>query len=282
MISQKKVVVLLLSLLLVLTGCVFKEGKQENIILQVASSNESRAVTLKQANYTQEYETVEEQIIGSSLEGIEYREAADSNGVAWLAAKVQDATDAVREVKLIHTYNQFNEKISTIEVPGTESISDATGVVYQYGQYPQVGAEWNPTRVTRYGYDCAGCSITDEDFSGTASGIKLSGNSVRQSNGEWQSGLTYDGMYVIATSTSIPICTVVEISDHPFSGAGITPGVPFTAIVGDRGVGGSNIDLFSGTEKNLNVISQYGNPGASNTKVKIVGFKGVVRNNGCR
>ncbi len=282
MISQRKVVSLLLSLLLVLTGCVFNEDKKENIILQVASSNESVEVNVKQANYTQEYETVEEPIIGSQLEGVEYREASHPNGVAWLASKVQDATEARREVKLIHTYNQFNERISTIEVPGTEKITDATGIVYEYGSSPIVGAEWNPARVTRYGYDCAGCSVNDEDFSGTASGIKLSGNSVRQSDGSWRSGLTYDGMYVIATSTSIPLCTVVEISDHPFSGSGITPGVPFTAIVGDRGVGGSNIDLFTGTEKDLGKIGQAGNPSQSNTKVKIVGFRGQVRNAGCR
>ena len=46
--------------------------------------------------------------------------------------------------------------------------------------------------------------------------------------------------------------------------------IPFYAIVGNRGVSGSNIDLFAGSEKSLNVISQRGNPAGSNTRVEII------------
>ncbi len=279
----KKRVILLLSTLLVLTGCVFNEDKNENIILQVASNSETQEeVVLKLANYTQDYETVEEQIVGTKKSGVEYRSANNSNGVSWLAAKVADASDAVKEVTLVHTYNQFNEKISTVEVPGSEKITEATGTVYQYGQQAKVGAEWYPNVVTRYGFDCGGCSVNSEGFSGTASGMKMSGTQVRQSDGSWKDGYTFDGLHVIATSQAIPLCTVVKISNHPFSGGGISSNEPFYAIVGNRGVSNGNIDLFAGTETNLNVISQKGSPSRSNTKVEIVGFKSHVRNGGCK
>lgn len=282
MILKKRVVLAILSLLLILTGCVFTETKDQKIILQVASNDELPEVSVKQANYTQEYEVVENSIIGTAKAGREYRNSRSSNGIPWLAAKVQEATDAKREVKLIHTYNQFKEKISTIEVPNSEKITEPTGTVYEYGSKPQVGAIWSPNRVTRYGYDCGGCTVNSEGFSGTASGMKMNADSVRQADGTWTKGLTYGGMHVIATSKSIPLCTVVKISNHPFSGGGITANEPFTAIVGNRGVTGSNIDLFAGTETNLNVVNQKGSPATSNTQIEIIGFKTFVPNNGCK
>lgn len=281
MIAIKRVI-LLLSTLLVLTGCVFNEKENENIILQVASSSEPRDITLKLANYTQDYEIVEEQIVGTKKDEVIYRSASNSSGVSWLASKVSDASDAVKKVTLVHTYNQFGERISSVEVPGTEEITEATSTVYEYGKSPQVGAHWYPGRVTRYGFDCGGCTVDSQGFSGTSSGMRMSGTQVKQSDGSLSNGYTFDGLYVIATSQAIPLCTVVKVSDHPFSGGGISSGEPFYAIVGNRGVSNGNIDLFAGTESNLNVITQVGSPSRSNTKVEIVGFKTHVRNGGCR
>ncbi|NLY62837.1 MAG: hypothetical protein GX074_03160 [Erysipelothrix sp.] len=276
----KRRVILLLSLLLVLSGCVFNEDS-ENIVLQVLADDQTKDQVIKQANYTQEYITVEEPIIGTKQNKIEYRES-NGQGYPWMAAKVSDATDARSKVTLLKTYNQFNEVVSSVRVPGTEVYTEAEPTVFQYGQTAKVGAVWNPRRVTRYGYDCDGCSVTSDDFSGSASGIKFSGNKIRQFDGSWKNGLTYGGMHVIATSNAIPMCTVVEISNHQFSGGGITKGQPFLAIVGNRGVSGSDIDLFAGSEKNLGAISQSGSPSAGTTKVEIVGFKTYVRNNGCK
>ncbi len=276
MITKARVAILL-STLLILSGCVFNKKENENIILQIAASDESRELTLKNSNYTQEYEVSEEAIVGTKLSGVVYKAASDNSGIPWLASKIQDASDARVEVTLVHTYNQFDEKISTITLPGSEKITDATGVIYEYGKNPSIGAVWFPNRVTRYGYDCAGCSVVPDDYSGTASGIKLGKDRVRQLDGSWKNGLTYNGYHIIATSTAIPLCTVVKVSNHPFSGGGISAGVPFYAIVGDRGVGGSSIDLFAGTETNLNVISQSTSPTGSNTKVEIVGFNSRIR-----
>ncbi len=133
-----------------------------------------------------------------------------------------------------------------------------------------VGSIYKPNRLTRYGFDCRGCQLKGPYFSSTAAGINIGDNRVRQANGQWQSGLTYEGYYIVAASRSIPIFSILKISDHPFSGSGINAGEPFYAIVGDRGVSGSNLDLFIGSEKNINAIRQRGNPSSSNTQIEIV------------
>ena len=56
----------------------------------------------------------------------------------------------------------------------------------------------------------------------------------------------------------MPLCTIVEIENHKFSGMGLTPGVPFKAIVLDRGVSGRTLDLFIGDETNVNAVRRLG------------------------
>lgn len=132
------------------------------------------------------------------------------------------------------------------------------------------GLIYRPSLVTRYGYDCRGCRVNDAGYSSTAAGIHICGDKVKQAHGEWLNGLTYEGYYIVATSKSIPMFSILKISEHPFSGSGIISGQPFYAIVGDRGVGGTTLDLFIGTEKDMNKIVQKGNPKSMQTKVEIV------------
>lgn len=267
----KKRVFLLLSILLFLSGCSFIQT-EENIVLQIAASDvvKKEVINSNQSQYTQVYETREEPIIGTSINKEIFKEANSNGGIPWLARKIQDAKNASQEVELIHTYNQFNEKVATIENPGSKVITEAQPAIYEYGANMQEGAVFFPYRVTRYGYDCDGCSVTSEDISGSASGMKFGKDKVRQADGSWKTGYTYEGYHVIATSKAIPMFSIVKISNHPFSGGGIVAGQPFYAIVGNRGVSGSNIDLFAGSEKSLNVISQRGNPSGSNTRVEII------------
>lgn len=127
--------------------------------------------------------------------------------------------------------------------------------------------EYSISRFTRYGVDCYGCNIAADNTGGTASGVRLSTTAVRQSDGTWLQGITYNGYYIVAADKSIPFGTIIEIYDHNLYGEGISPGVPFRAIVLDRGggVNGTEIDLFIGTESNIKV---YGT--AKNAKFKIV------------
>lgn len=104
-------------------------------------------------------------------------------------------------------------------------------------------------RNTVYGADCQGCTLTD-GIAVTSSQIEVTTESVRQSNGVWKAGLTYDGYYLIAADKALPMCTVVRISEHSYSGGGIEPGVSFYALVADRGsmIQNQTIDLFAGSE----------------------------------
>lgn len=274
----KKRVILLLSLLLVLSGCVFKED-ETNIVLPVLALGELDEQVLTQANFRQEYTEVDEPIIGTKTNKIEYTESGQ--GIPWLVKKVSDSKEARRQYTQLDTYNQFDELISSTVIPSSEKLIEPTPNIYEYGQPLEVGVEYAPRRVTRYGYDCGGCSVTAEDFSGSASGVKFGNNRVRQFDGTWQEGITYGGLYVLATSPSIPFCTVVEISNHPFNGGGLTKGVPFQAIVLNRGVSGSDIDLFIGSESQR-VVTQAGSTIGTGTKIKVIGSKQYVRNQGCR
>lgn len=116
-------------------------------------------------------------------------------------------------------------------------------------------------RTTLYGVDCYGCNVREDGTGNTATGIQLNPSlGVMQSNGAWLEGLTYDGYYVIATDGSIPFYSIVEISNHGLSGMGISPDQPLKCIVLDRGggVSGNHIDLYIGSETNVNAISYDG------------------------
>lgn len=104
-------------------------------------------------------------------------------------------------------------------------------------------------RITTYGVDCTGC-YHNNGFGGTASGVKVSWNpSVRQSDGTWKTGLTYDGYYIVAANRSIPLGSIIEISNHGFNGYGLVEGQTFYAMVLDRGAMTLNhLDLFVGGE----------------------------------
>ena len=72
-------------------------------------------------------------------------------------------------------------------------------------------------------------------------------------------GITYAGYYVVAADPSIPLCSILTVYDHGFSGDGLQEGVPFKAIVLDRGgaIQGAKLDLFKGSEEVYNVNRNY-------------------------
>lgn len=109
-------------------------------------------------------------------------------------------------------------------------------------------------KITTYGTDCYGCYNVD-GYGGTAGGVKLSFNAVMQSDGTWKEGITYDGYYIVAANSSIPMGSIIEVSNHGLSGLGLIEGQPFYAMVLDRGAMTLNhLDLFVGSE-NSNALS---------------------------
>ncbi len=133
----------------------------------------------------------------------------------------------------------------------------------------KVGSFFVAERNTVYGADCKGCTLSD-GIASTSSQIEITTESIRQSNGQWKKGLTYDGYYLIAADRALPMCTVVRISEHSYSGAGIKPDQPFYALVADRGsmIQNRTIDLFAGSEENPLIKHAE----LSGAVIEIVGF----------
>jgi len=171
------------------------------------------------------------------------------NGVSFISAKVKDGKKGKMIKKFAVAYNSQGEKLSRTELVDEVEVIETTPTIYADGQPVQPDAYYTSSRITRYGYDCYGCNYQNERGN-TAAGIQIGNNEVRQKDGSWKTGITYEGYYIIATSQSIPMCTIVEISNHSIEGRGIKKGVPFKAIVLDRGgaITGSKIDLFVGSE----------------------------------
>ena len=194
-------------------------------------------------------------------------------GVSWLISKTSDGSPKVQNDTYEMTYDQEGNLLSRVLVPYSTEIIESEPIVMSYGSEVKEGAYYYSKRATSYGADCVGCG------GGTSSGIALSTSAVRQSDGTWKDGITYDGYYIIAAGPEIPLCTVVEISNHRWNGQGLVPGEPFLAVVGDRGgaVKGTSIDLFTGSE----YYSSVHNGKRKNVKVEIVGF-GKKRRGGCR
>ncbi len=132
--------------------------------------------------------------------------------------------------------------------------------------------------MTRYGMDCVGCVVRD-GVAHTSHGIALSANAVRQPNGVWQNGITYNGRFIIAGNRNHVKCTLISIYDHPYEGRGIVQGQPIHGIMADNGAFGYNhLDLFVGTETNINAV-WVANPAARPYAI-ITGFA-TFTGNGC-
>ena len=266
-------IILVIAIVTIISGCAI--SADANIDVTYPILNE--ITSIDEEPYRFDTETVY-----SDLEapGVEEREASHvvSGGASWIYAKTQNGQTGTKATKYKLTYNKKDELLSRIEIPNATEIIETTPTLYEGGQRAQAGAYYTASRITRYGVDCYGCNVSAEGKGGTSAGIGLGVDSVRQKDGSWKPGITYEGYYIIATSTSIPMCSIVEIKDHTVSGKGITPGVPFKAIVLDRGgaIQGSKIDLFVGTETNMGV-SQGKNQAA---KVDILSLNSRVKENG--
>lgn len=105
-------------------------------------------------------------------------------------------------------------------------------------------------KTTTYGMDCIGCSFINGQAK-TALGVSLDMyRGVQLPDASWQSGIRYGKYYIIAADKNIPLCSIIKINEHGLSGSGLSPNVPFYAIVLDRGGGiyGNHIDLYIGLE----------------------------------
>lgn len=209
-------------------------------------------------------------------------ENISKNDLYWLAAEV-DAGTPEKEVKYYDvTYSSEGEVLSKTYVLGGDQTVSATPRVLEFGAEMAEGTYFNPN-FSRYGLDCVGCKGQYTKVGNNALGIKLDGTKgVQQADGSWKQGITWEGYYIVASDPSIPLCSILEVSNHNYSGEGLNPNEPFYAIVMDRGgaIKNNRLDFYIGLEGNLNknvkVVSQ------KTPVARIVRVGGVIRKNGQR
>lgn len=259
----KRMSAVLLIIIFALSGCmstlpmnnttaiyqIYSETEQMNAPAPVLTSEVMAIETI-----TQEPETI-------------YSEEVGTGGVSWILGKVQEGSVGKR----IEHYNATKDADGTIVaktllLDQTQEL-EATPEIIQYGADVAEGNLFFP-KMTTYGVDCIGCRGETTGEGNTGMGIKLSvANGVLQADGTWSSGIKYGNYYMVAADNVLPLCSVLEISNHNYSGEGLTPGEPFQAIVVDRGGGvkGSHLDLYVGSQKSGKVSKS----GSRSPKVEI-------------
>ena len=255
-----------------LTAC--SSAQSAEIILQQNNGN----VFLQYSAIPYTIEDVVETEIVANPSVIEKAYTASRTGISWLLGKVSNGTPASLATTYRITKDQEGNILSKVKLPGTEVLIESTPAVFQYGAKVVTGSYFYASRISRYGFDCVGCGVEAGNTATMASLLKVSATAVRQSDGSWKNGITYDGYYMVAADKAFPLCTVIEISDHHLSGSGIREGVPFKALVVDRGgaITQNRLDFFIGTETFLDTVIH--NDKSKGTKVTVVGFLKWKRN----
>lgn len=228
-----------------LCGCSSTSAFHSETLVFKQTDNQTLALTSETITEMWEVGSMPEMVYAEYEEGM--------GGIKWIASYVEGQLATVSEDYVV-TYDSEGNQISKTAVIGSRQESDAIAPKMQFGGEVTVGSEFFPTMVT-YGIDCAGCYVSPEGTGGTSAGITVGYHSVRQPNGEMRDGIKYGDYYIVAADPSIPLCSVLTVYDHGFSGEGLTPGVPFQAIVLDRGgaIKGSILDLFKGSQANTNL-----------------------------
>lgn len=174
-------------------------------------------------------------------------------GLSWVITQVSAGTPGKIEQAYRVTKDALGKEISRVPIPGAKKVIPSQDAVLRYGGTIRAGNYFN-AKTTMYGVDCVGCSGQYTGRGNTGTGIQLDASrGVMQPDGSWKQGITYNGYYIVAADKNLPIGTVLKITDHGYSGWGITPGQPFYAMVLDRGGGisGNHLDLYAGSEKSL-------------------------------
>ena len=224
-----------------LCGCTSSVGVNPTLILKKTTNQ----------NINHDFQVVMETVltVSDKMPETEYVAYDGNDGISWIASYVEGEPETIREDFFV-TYDEQGNMISRTPVLGSKTVIPAVAPKMQFGGHVTVGSEFYP-KFTTYGVDCDGCYMSEDGIGGTSVGVSIGLHSVRQPNGVMQDGITYAGYYVVAADPSIPLCSILTVYDHGFSGEGLEIGVPFKAIVLDRGgaIKGARLDLFKGSEE---------------------------------
>lgn len=272
MVKRNQLIKILVVVSLLLCGCSSTSAfhSQTLVLKQVDTGNQFLTLTTKTVHEVWEVGEMPEMVYAEYEEGME--------GIKWIASYVEGKLATVSE-DFVVTYDSNGNQISKTAVIGSRQETEAVAPKMQFGGSVSVGSEFYPTMVT-YGIDCAGCYVSPEGTGGSSAGVTLGYHSVRQPDGTMREGIKYGDYYIVAADPNIPLCSVITVYDHGFSGEGLVPGVPFKAIVLDRGgaIKGSILDLFKGSQGNTNIS----NDRSAHTKVVIERVGGKNGRNACK
>lgn len=258
---------------LLLSSC--NTTKQESAVILLRQNDSTVRVTtaLRVERVAVESKTSDQKTVYKTPKTI------PAGSLSWVAKEIEAGSPAM-EIKYYDiTYDFEGNELSRTYVYDADVKVAAKDRVRQFGSKLETGTFFRP-KFSRYGLDCIGCGGQHDGNANTAIGVSLDiDKGVKQANGQWQQGVTWEGYYIVAADKNVPLCTILEISNHNFSGAGIIPGQPFKAIVLDRGgaIKGNKLDIYVGTEKNLNNIRYVSN---KQPLAKVVRLGGQIRNGG--
>lgn len=189
----------------------------------------------------------------------EYPETKQTNisqklGPSFLYSKATDGEMGVKYQEYDLQYDMFGTLL-TRTASSDVKVQEAQDVEYRPGSKVKTGAYFYP-KYSRYGVDCVGCTGRKTGRGNFANGVHYEKDKgVRQFDGTYSGDITYEGYYIIAADPSIPFCTVFEITNHRFQGAGIENNKPFQVVVLDRGgvIKKNRMDLFIGLESDMQI-----------------------------
>ena len=179
---------------------------------------------------------------------------------AWLSKYQADGTFALDLKEYQINYDKYTGRPLSYQL--IKEVKGAVAMVpntYIKGTKAELGAFFNP-KFSRYGVNCYGCSGQKSGHGNFSVGIGADvEKGVRQYNGKYKKGITFEGYYIVASDPSLPLCTVLEISNHNFKGMGLKPGGPFYAVVLDRGgaIKNNRLDFYIGDERIYNDLVKY-------------------------
>ena len=182
------------------------------------------------------------------------------NEYSWLSNYSFDGSPALDLYEYRVDYDKYTGQPNSYRL--VNEVKDAVKMIpntYTQGTKVALGAFFTP-KFSRYGVNCHGCSGEKSGHGRFAVGVGADVNKgVRQFNGKYQKGITFEGYYIVAADKALPLCTVLEISNHNFKGQGLVPGVPFYAVVLDRGgaIKNNRLDFYIGDERIYNEVVKY-------------------------
>ncbi|MFV0255226.1 MAG: hypothetical protein ACK5G7_03765 [Erysipelotrichaceae bacterium] len=225
---------------------------------------ENQSVVISKYHLTTQPDTITK--VNNNLSAGEYR---------WISKYIGGGEPGYDKTNYQVVYDPFFDSIIEYSYLGAfESYIAMKPNYYLQGANVEVGSFFT-AHLSRYGVNCVGCTGENSGVGNFSVGISADINQgIRQHDGNWQAGLTFEGYYIVASDPALPLCTVLKFSEHSLQGLSIKAGKPFYAVVLDRGgaIKENRLDFYIGDERTYNSTIKYASGGNAYALVEVVAF----------